>query len=25
VRSRLDGLDMDHPPHLKVRVTSGSR
>jgi hypothetical protein len=25
VRSRLDGLDMDHPPHLRVRVTSGSR
>jgi hypothetical protein len=25
VRSRLDGLDMNHPPHLKVRVTSGSR
>ena len=25
VRSRLDGLDMNHPPHLKVRVTAGSR
>jgi Family of unknown function (DUF6286) len=25
VRSRLDGLDMNHPPHLKVRVTPGSR
>src|ERR1700691_5902279 len=25
VRSRLDGLDMNPPPHLKVRVTAGSR
>ena len=25
VRSRLDGLGMDHPPHLKVRVIPGSR